>query len=146
VYIVGIFLAEAIWQSREYWQSALNGRPLIQITEALTAEHRVWPQIIAFPWLMLVGLPLLTKRGRVSYWDLRRFYLRLVAFAVVEVTLLTVALIAMAAPALQILKSLPPIESEVATTVTHWTFWLFALLIGLLMGMRWWQTRREAEA
>jgi hypothetical protein len=123
VWILGNLLDTAFWQARFHADHILAGKPLPAITKFFIDHHHLPPHLVLFPWIGFVGAPLLTRATSRSYWDLRSFALRFLAFLSSELLLFLVFLFALFIPFVPYYGVLEPFRQSTIELWVRIIFW-----------------------
>ena len=124
VFFLGNILDEAFFQAGLNAEHLLGGKLLPPISQFFMTHHHLPAHLFLFPWLWLVGAPLLTSAAAKNYWDEQSFTSRYLGFLSCEILLFGVLLLGLAMPFIPH-YSISAMQRENATeTGVRLIFWI----------------------
>jgi hypothetical protein len=125
LWLVGSFMDTAFWQARFHYEAIFGSKPGPPIT-AFLIEHNELPSLLMLlPFLLWLIVPLLSRQGTTSYWEISSFGLRLAAFVALEMLVFLILATALFWPFLPYFSYLnmdPPTQWEVGMRIACWGF------------------------
>ena len=124
VFFLGNILDEAFFQAGLNAEHLLGGKLLPPISQFFMTHHHLPAHLFLFPWLWLVGAPLLTSAAAKNYWDAQSFTSRYLGFLSCEILLFGVLIFGLAMPFIPH-YSISAMQRENATeTGVRLIFWI----------------------